>query len=312
MTRPPTWAVATAIVLATTAGCNARPPTPPVTTTCAAPITNPSAHNPVATTATGCTSLEFTAAGTYTVTVKFITPAADASIDYTLVGAGGGGGRGPGPGGGGSAIGPSTTGGGGGGGGGAGTTITASGTPLPASTDPATLTIVVGVGGSGGIGGGGPAMTGAKGHDGTATTLRGDGLALTAAGGGGGTAGQGGAVGARGGKGGPGNPPGANGRPGSQGTAGLPGAGGRAAHGSGGAGGEGGAQPGGAHNGMLGQNGYAILTIRGATAVTTLITSSPGFFLVTMAEADGFEPPVLRTTLASTRARSRASITRPY
>lgn len=205
MIRPLTWVVAAGVVLATTAGCSAGPPAPTVTTTCGPP--SQSTHSPLAATAPGCTALEFTAAGTYTVTVRFTTPGTDASIDYTLVGAGGGGGRGPGPGGGGSAVGPSSTGGGGGGGGGAGTTISSTGAPLPTGAAPATLTVIVGAEGSGGVGGGGPAMPGAKGHDGTATTLNGDGLTLTAAGGRGGNGGQGGAVGARGGNGGPGNPP---------------------------------------------------------------------------------------------------------
>ena len=134
MRRSLFWALSTVIVvpaLLTGAGCSAAPPPPAVSSTCGPPQTNELPSGP--STAAGCTSLVFTAPGTYTVTVKFPPSGAHTTIDYTLTGAGGGGGRGPGPGGAGAGMGFGPTGGGGGGGGGAGTTISATGIPLAAS-----------------------------------------------------------------------------------------------------------------------------------------------------------------------------------
>ncbi|HYZ37729.1 MAG TPA: hypothetical protein VE673_13570 [Pseudonocardiaceae bacterium] len=87
------WLVALGVTA--TAGCSAASPAPTVTATCDPLRTDPSAHSPAAATTAGCTSVEFTAADTYTLT--FTTPGWDAAIDYTLVGAGGGGAEAPGP-----------------------------------------------------------------------------------------------------------------------------------------------------------------------------------------------------------------------
>ncbi|HYZ37730.1 MAG TPA: hypothetical protein VE673_13575 [Pseudonocardiaceae bacterium] len=95
-------------------------------------------------------------------------------------------------------------GGGGGGGGGTGGTVDREAQPLPASNGAVQLTVSVGKGGTGGVGGGGPAMPNAHGIDGRPTTVRGDGLMMTAGGGAGGASGQGGAAGAGGGAGGAG------------------------------------------------------------------------------------------------------------
>ncbi|HKS52650.1 MAG TPA: hypothetical protein VJS67_12350, partial [Pseudonocardiaceae bacterium] len=82
MSRPLSWALSAGVVVLAAAGCGAAPPAPAVTTTCGPPQTNQLAPDARTATTAGCTALEFTAPGTYTVTVKFPPAGAHTTIDY--------------------------------------------------------------------------------------------------------------------------------------------------------------------------------------------------------------------------------------